>query len=179
MKVNLNTILLGALLIVGGYIAFSGSLGGDKDVKTKDAKVSLKGGDNGAQSNLDATKGTTTSQNPNFDPDAPLAALTLAETEFDFGTINDGDKVSHTFEFTNTGDNPLIISNAKGSCGCTVPTWPKEPIAPGETSSIEVEFDSKNKPGAQNKTVTITANTEPAQTFLKVKAQVNPATPAQ
>ena len=176
MKVNLNTILLGALLVVAGYLAFKGGFGGDKDVTTKDAKVSLKGGDTGTQTTLDATKGTTTSVNPNFDPDAPLAGMSFAESEFDFGTINDGDKVKHTFEFTNTGENPLIISDAKGSCGCTVPTWPKEPIAPGATGSIEVEFDSKSKPGAQNKTVTITANTEPAQSFLKIKAQVNPAT---
>ena len=128
MKINLNTILLGALLIVAGYIAFvKGGLGGDKDVETKDAKVSLT---DPTSNNLDATRGTTTPANPNFDPNAPSTTIAFTETDFDFGTINDGDQVQHTFEFTNSGDEPLIISNAKGSCGCTVPTWPKEPIAP-------------------------------------------------
>ena len=99
--------------------------------------------------------------------------MNLAETEYNFGTIEQGDVVSHTFQFTNTGDEALIIQNAKGSCGCTVPKWPKDPILPGETGEIQVEFNSKGKKGNQNKKVTITANTNPAQTFIYLKGAVN------
>ncbi len=91
---------------------------------------------------------------------------------FEFGTVEAGEKVSYVYKFTNTGDKPLIISNAKGSCGCTVPYFPKDPIQPGETSEIEIEFNTKNKKGKQSKRITITANTNPAQTFLTVKGEV-------
>lgn len=115
-------------------------------------------------------------------PVGPTTTLDWAATEFDFGTIDQGEAVEHSFSFTNTGSEPLIISNAKGSCGCTVPQWPREPIAPGATASIDVRFDSKGKKNKQNKKVTITANTDPAQSFIFLKGDVNapdaPATPA-
>ena len=76
------------------------------------------------------------------------------------------------FTFTNTGEEPLIIIDAKGSCGCTVPKWPKAPIAPGETASLTVEFNTKGKRGQQVKKVTLTANTNPPQTYLYVKGEV-------
>ena len=89
----------------------------------------------------------------------------------------DGEKVKHDYKFTNTGSEPLIISNAKGSCGCTVPSWPREPIAPGESAVIAVQFDSKNKGkvggSPQSKRVTITANTDPVNTYLTIKGTVN------
>lgn len=93
-------------------------------------------------------------------------------TVWDFGTIQQGDSPEFTFTFKNTGNEPMIISNAKGSCGCTVPKWPKEPIAPGETGEINVKFNSKNKKGSQNKTVTLTANTTPPTTKLRVTGQI-------
>ncbi len=114
-------------------------------------------------------------------PAGPTTEMTFAETTFDFGTINEGEKVAHTYAFTNTGNEPLILSNAKGSCGCTVPKWPREPIAPGETGQITVEFNSKNKKGKRNQKVTITANTNPPQTFIYLTGQVEStggATPA-
>ncbi len=116
-------------------------------------------------------------------PTGPTTTMSFAETEFDFGTIDEGEKVSHVYKFTNTGEEPLIISNAKGSCGCTVPKWPKDPIAPGEKGEILVEFNSKNKKNKQSKRVTITANTNPTQSFLTIKGDVTPdpnkpATPA-
>mgnify|MGYP001552391442 FL=1 len=107
-------------------------------------------------------------------PAGPTTSVEFEESEWDFGKITDGDKVQHNFTFTNTGDEPLTIKNAKGSCGCTVPEWPREPIAPGETGEIKVEFNSKKKPGKQTKRVTITANTEPPQTYLTIKADVQP-----
>ena len=104
--------------------------------------------------------------------------MTFDATEWDFGEIIQGDVVAHAFEFTNTGKDPLIITDAKGSCGCTVPEWPKAPIAPGEQAEIKVQFNSRSKPGVQNKTVTVTANTYPKVTRLKIKANVNKANPS-
>ncbi len=111
---------------------------------------------------------------------ADFPVMTFAETEHDFGTINEGDVVEHTFSFTNTGKSPLVIVNAKGSCGCTVPEWPKEPVAPGATGTMLVKFNSNGKPNAQNKQVTITANTEAGKEVIKIKAMVTPkAKPAE
>lgn len=92
----------------------------------------------------------------------------------DFGDITDGDKVDYTFTFTNTGEADLVISNAAGSCGCTVPEFPKEPIKPGKTGKMKVSFDSTGKPGNQQKTVTITSNTATGNEILTIKANVLP-----
>ena len=91
---------------------------------------------------------------------------------WDFGTIKQGDSPEFTFTFINDGSEPMIISNAKGSCGCTVPSWPKEPIPPKGTGEINVKFNSKNKKGTQNKTVTLTANTTPPNTKLRVTGNI-------
>ena len=72
-------------------------------------------------------------------------------TEWDFGEIDQGDAVDYAFKFVNSGTDPLIITNAKGSCGCTVPEWPREPVAPGGTGVINVKYNSKGKKGKQNK----------------------------
>jgi len=93
---------------------------------------------------------------------------------YDFGTLTEGDTVEHIFKFTNTGEFPLIINNITASCGCTTPEWPREPVAPGQSSSIRVRFNSRGKSGEQNKTVTIFANTDPSMTDLQFKALVNP-----
>lgn len=100
------------------------------------------------------------------------STISFDETEFHFGTINAGEKVQYIFRFTNTGDEPLLLTNARGSCGCTVPSWPKEPIEPGESGAIVVEFDSKGKSGPQTKQVTISANTDPEQSILYIKGEV-------
>jgi hypothetical protein len=92
----------------------------------------------------------------------------------DFGTINEGDKVETEFIVTNAGEVDLIISDAKGSCGCTVPEPPKDPIKPGASAPIKVSFDSNGKPGAQEKTVTLTTNTENGHEIFKIKANVTP-----
>lgn len=101
------------------------------------------------------------------------AQMEFSETEWDFGEILQGDVVEHTYEFTNTGSDPLIISDAKGSCGCTVPEWPRAPIGPGEKGSISIKFDSKGKKGKQNKQVTLVTNMVPSQKVLIVKGQIN------
>jgi len=83
----------------------------------------------------------------------------FAETEFKFGTIKEGDKVEHIFKLKNTGPKSLIIANAWGSCGCTVPDYPKDPIAPGAESQVKVTFNSTGKKGEQHKSVTMQMNT--------------------
>lgn len=100
--------------------------------------------------------------------------MSFEETEYDFGTVVEGEKVRHVYKFTNTGEEPLVISDAKGSCGCTVPEWPREPIAPGKSGQVTVEFNSRNKRGDKNQKVTITANTNPPQTFIYLKGTVQP-----
>ena len=90
----------------------------------------------------------------------------------DFGQLVDGEKVSFSFKFTNSGNAPLIISNAKGSCGCTVPNWSRNPIAPGESGSIDVTFDSSGRSGKQNKAITLTANTNPSRKVLNITSEV-------
>ncbi len=114
------------------------------------------------------------------EPDVPVGPVTTVEfeeTEFDFGTVMEGEKVTHVYKFKNTGDEPLIISNAKATCGCTVPSWPREPIAPGESSEIKVQFDTKNKGKVggqvQSKRVTITANTDPVNSYVTIKGKVD------
>ena len=116
----------------------------------------------------------------NATPAAPVTATgkttsaKFEETSHDWGTIAEGEKMTHIFKFKNTGANDMIISDAHGSCGCTVPEWPKEPIKPGKSSQIKVIFDSKGKAGDQSKSVTITANTEPTNMVLMIKGKVTP-----
>lgn len=119
--------------------------------------------------------GATTETTASSDEVAGKApVMTFEESEFDFGDINPGDKVEHIFTFTNTGESDLLITDAKGSCGCTVPDYKKDPIKPGEKSSMKVTFDSTGKSGQQQKTVTISANTASGNELLTIKASVAP-----
>jgi Protein of unknown function (DUF1573) len=104
-----------------------------------------------------------------------IPVMTFEEKEFDFGTIKEGDKVEHVFTFKNTGEADLIIVDAKGSCGCTVPEYKKGvAIKPGESSTMKVSFDSTGKPGKQQKSVNITANTASGNELLTIRAEVTP-----
>lgn len=100
------------------------------------------------------------------------ASLNFEKNNFDFGKIKQGEKVTHEFKFTNKGSEPLIISSATATCGCTVPEYPKEPIAPGAGGIIKVVFDSAGKSGMQHKVVTITANTTPAATEIYLTGEI-------
>lgn len=103
------------------------------------------------------------------------AKIEFKKETHDYGNVKYAGDGSCTFEFTNTGNAPLIISNAKGSCGCTVPSWPKEPIAPGAKGTITVKYDTK-RAGSINKSVTITSNAinEPTK-VIRIKGNVLPA----
>ncbi|HEV8514738.1 MAG TPA: DUF1573 domain-containing protein [Cyclobacteriaceae bacterium] len=87
------------------------------------------------------------------------AALTWEDNAFDFGEIIAGEKVEHTFKFSNTGTEPLVITNVQVTCGCTTPKgWPRDPIAPGKKAELVVQFNSAGKIGRQNKVVTVISN---------------------
>jgi hypothetical protein len=110
---------------------------------------------------------------PAAQTDGPV--MTFDKISHDFGTIEEGEKVTTQFSFTNTGKSDLIIVDARGSCGCTVPEYPKNtPIKPGDSQTITVSFDSSNKPGVQQKSVTLSANTASGREMLRIKANVNP-----
>jgi len=88
----------------------------------------------------------------------PGPAITFEETLHEFGDITQGDKVKFVFNFENTGDEILIITNVKVTCGCTATDWPRDPVMPGDQSSITVQFNSAGKKGRQNKVITIVSN---------------------
>ncbi len=98
--------------------------------------------------------------------------MTFEKVEHNFGKIKQGDKVDYNFKFKNTGTADLIISSAKGSCGCTVPEYPKEAVKPGESGEIKVSFNSDGKSGEQSKTVSIFANTVKGTEILTIKASI-------
>ncbi|MEH6705025.1 DUF1573 domain-containing protein [Galbibacter orientalis] len=100
-----------------------------------------------------------------------MPVMTFEETEFDFGNIPQGQTVEKVFKFKNTGDAPLVVTDAKSSCGCTIPQKPEAPVAPGETGEILVKYNGSGR-NAVTKTVTITANTEKGTEQLRIKAFV-------
>lgn len=107
----------------------------------------------------------------------PIDSINVAKFEFEeevynFGTTREGKTVAHDYKFTNTGKVPLLIKDARSTCGCTVPDWPKEPIPPGEGGVIKVSFNTAGKTENQTKPITITANTYPAKTLLRIEGYV-------
>tara|TARA_R110002049_G_scaffold30211_3_gene102750 strand:- start:14822 stop:15283 length:462 start_codon:yes stop_codon:yes gene_type:complete len=103
-----------------------------------------------------------------------VASISLDKKEYDFGTVNEGDIVETVFKVTNSGKTDLVITNATGSCGCTVPVWPKAPIKPGETGEVAVKFNTSGKPNRQMKTVTLSTNTESGREVLTLRGSVTP-----
>ncbi|CAM3036351.1 hypothetical protein DRF59_11690 [Chryseobacterium flavum] len=104
----------------------------------------------------------------------PLTSIALSESNFDFGNIKKGDKVEHVYEVTNTGKNPLIISEVKPGCGCTAPDFTKEPIMPGKKGKITLHFDSANFDGNVQKYADVFANVEKSPIKLTFTANIQP-----
>ena len=123
------------------------------DVRKNDKVV-----DDSVQQMEDAKKDTTTVQ--------------LIDSVYNFGTIAEGEKVTYSFRFKNSGAKPMVITNTSASCGCTVPEKPEKPIMPGETGSIKVVFNSKGKLGHNEKNITVMANTNPAFPLLVLTGDV-------
>jgi len=121
-----------------------------------------------------STKKTNNIQNPSVvSSESPV--MTFDKNVHDFGTINEGETVSTLFKFTNTGKSDLIVVDARGSCGCTVPEYPKNvPIPPGGSGELLVSFNSSGNPNMQQKTVTISANTDSGRETVRIMAMVTP-----
>ncbi len=117
----------------------------------------------------DLVKNTSTAD-AKSEADGPQ--IKFEETEHNFGRIIMGERVYYRFKFTNTGTSDLLITKVNSSCGCTVGKYPKEPIAPGQSDFVEASFDSSNRKGMQNKTITVLTNTQPNLTTLRIKAEV-------
>ena len=105
-------------------------------------------------------------------PSDKSAAIAFDKVEYDFGKILQGEVVSYTFHFTNTGNAPLIITNVDKSCGCTASDYPRTPILPGGKGDIKITYDSKGHSGFQSKALVVIANTNPSQTIIRIKAEV-------
>jgi hypothetical protein len=101
-----------------------------------------------------------------------LPVISFEKDFHDFGKLYAGEQVTYSFKFKNTGKSILVISSVSTSCGCTVSTFPKQPINPGEGATIDVSFDSNGRHGLQSKSVTVFTNTQPPVTTLRIKAQV-------
>jgi hypothetical protein len=144
----------------------------EKKIAALEARVADLEGKKGAPAPI--LSQTAQPVQPEVKPEGPLPVMEFETTDHDFGTITEGQKVVYTYKFKNTGDAPLIVQEAKGSCGCTASDWSKAPIPVGGEGFVKAEFDSNGKPNIQNKTVTVTANTWPKQTVLKFKAMVTP-----
>ncbi|MEY3242918.1 MAG: hypothetical protein RIR11_4357 [Bacteroidota bacterium] len=170
-------VLVGALLVAnlvgGGFSNWFGKSEGDM-MRAAAAASGFSSSQSPAKSGIPEGSGNIPGTNVNATtaPTGPVTTIRYESEKFEFGVVDEGDVVKHVFKFTNTGNEPLVISNAKGSCGCTVPTWPHEPVPPGATGEIKVEFNTKGKPGNQSKRVTVTANTVPTDTYIEVAGEV-------
>lgn len=97
--------------------------------------------------------------------------INFESTVHDYGTIEQGSDGTYEFKFTNDGKSPLILSNVRSSCGCTVPSWTKEPVAPGKSGVIKVVYNTQNM-GTFSKTVTVSSNAKNAEVMLQIKGNV-------
>lgn len=112
----------------------------------------------------------------NQEEEQPLlgAKIFFAESAHNFGDINQGDRVEHVFELENIGNEPLIVSDVRTTCGCTAPEWPREPVPPGAKSSLKVVFNSTGKVGMQNKVITVMSNAVNSPARVKIVTNVMP-----
>ncbi|MEZ4936981.1 MAG: DUF1573 domain-containing protein [Crocinitomicaceae bacterium] len=159
------------LFVLGGIAAMLTitACGGEE---SKEENVQSTGGENHSGKSIVAKENV-----PYEDPNKNLTNIRFEEIVHDFGTVPAVSENKHIFKFTNTGNVPLVIKDAKASCGCTIPKKPEKPIPPGEEGELEVIF--KPKPGQEgttvNKTVTVTANIPGGSTIVKITADVAPA----
>jgi len=187
MKDSLKYGLIGILalsLIVNGYFILnrSNDLSSAKDNVTGVVGDATDASNSAVNNTKDLTKSLSSNvppkkvPNPVIDatPVGPLTSWEFDTMTHDYGEIFQDSENEHIFKFTNTGNEPLIISKAKGSCGCTVPEYPTYPIKPGESNEIKVVYKPGKQKDKQSKTVTLTTNTEPSTTVLRISANVSP-----
>ena len=113
---------------------------------------------------------TTTTETKPVNPNAPK--MEFKESEYDFKEVDEGPQAKHEFVFKNTGKEPLILTNVKASCGCTTPSWPKEPILPGQEGKILVTYNTQGRPGSFTKSITITSNAGDEAKVIYIKGKV-------
>lgn len=179
--------LLGLVLVIGAYSVYQiSSLRGEVDDLRNDLTTNfnslkstqLAGAPSKVSQDSPISTNTNINTNPlpntNVKPAGPTTSIKFAEEVHNFGKVEVESENLYSFQFTNTGSEPLEISNAKGSCGCTVPNWPKEPIMPGKSATIDVKFTPNAGQAGQEveKVVTVTANTVPENTMVRIKANV-------
>lgn len=168
----INTILLLVIAIGVGVLFYKDH---QRDVQAKAQATQQATKDSAAAKNEEPSPFDNISSDPmkssnNNIVTGPVTTVSFERTVHDFGRVPSGPAYKTSFKLTNTGKEDLIISNAKASCGCTVPTYSAEPIKPGQTGTIDVEFDSKGRAGEQLKQITVTTNTEPSENVLTVKS---------
>jgi hypothetical protein len=147
----------------------------ENNIKSLEKRVAALERKQGIQpANQTTSRNVPVDTKTDLNPEGPFAEFRFDQMEYDFGVIQEGDVVEHTFTFTNTGAVPLVIQKATATCGCTVPEWPKQPISTGETGEIKIKFNSKGRKNLQTKYVNILANTSPEQTRLKIVGNVTP-----
>lgn len=173
LKVGILVVLAGALGFIG-YTQLKKGMGDIESRPAETATMSTTDPNATASTNAGMQNGElANTENGKLSETRAKTSMTLDKKEHDFGTIKQGDQVECAFKVTNSGSQPLILEEAHGSCGCTVPDYPKDPIPAGESRDIKVKFNSTGKKGKQSKTVTITANTEPIQTIVTIHAMVD------
>ena len=155
MNIN-NKILFVTLLIFSAMFSCDDAA---KKVNNKNNRLST-----------DLVKNNQSLNNNSKDIIQPI--VEILQSEYDFGIIKQGEKATHDYIIKNIGNSDLLISSAKGSCGCTVPEWPKEPISPGSIAKIKVTFDSKGKIGKQSKRITLMTNAIPNVKILTIKGEI-------
>lgn len=158
MKATLLTLSVGVLL----SIACNNTTKENKQDAGEELTESVKAADN-ASINTKPSDSTELT-------DAPI--VKFKNDTYDFSKIKEGEKITHKFEFTNTGKSPLIISDVQAGCGCTTPKFDKKPINPGAQGSIEIGFNSSGQRGTQHKIITVYSNAEPKQLMLHLKGEV-------
>jgi hypothetical protein len=172
-QIQIGLLALVGLLLIANLFGggFKNWLPKSEGQQIKDAAASSMTGATAPATVQDGNIPGTNVNTPQV-PAGPATTIRYDNDRFEFGVADEGEVVKHEFKFTNTGKEPLVISNCRGSCGCTVPTWPREPIPAGASGVIHVEFNTKGKPGNQSKRVTVTANTIPTETYLEVSGEV-------
>jgi hypothetical protein len=188
MKENIQNIQTGLLVIIAATVIYGTFLQGDSTSSSR-AERGARHRNTERKSNVTANPSAPTevrtpptsefNQNTTINGQPPTNHVVNSPTTMafeamshDFGEIDQNSENTYVFNFTNTGDKPLIIETATGSCGCTVPEFPREPIAPGASSEIKVVYKPGKQKGLQNKTITVIANTTPKDTRINITANV-------
>ncbi|RQO31072.1 hypothetical protein DBR32_10225 [Taibaiella sp. KBW10] len=169
MNSNLKTILLTVLTLSCFTIALVELSGVSKTALLN--KLNMQGNKANAAHNLESTGNLKELKTP-AQSDRPKTTVRFDKDTFNFGTIKDGDVVEHTYKFKNTGANPLIIDDVIATCGCTIPSYTKTPVPPGQNGEIKISFNSKGKAGNVDKAITVISNAEQDRIPLKFKALV-------